>query len=262
MWYATFGRFSPRSWLGPTGPGSRACIVLALAATVWSTPAAGQVLGGEISDERDDRPISGVLVRLLRDGEPVAVHISDSLGGYRLEAPEPGTYRVEAVRLGYRDFETPLLELPNATGVYEADLLLQPSPIVLPGFTVETERLPEEEVNRRLRLLAGVSPASLRISPILKDELIEHAERGHTITDMIRWGNTAGIIVKETTDGPCYQARVRGCLPIYVDGARVSPELVPIIPLDMFVMAVVLYPRESILYEGGAVLLYSEAWSR
>ncbi|MEM7417707.1 MAG: carboxypeptidase-like regulatory domain-containing protein, partial [Gemmatimonadota bacterium] len=147
------------------------CVVVAS----YAAPSAAQLLGGRVSDERDDRPISGVLVRLLVDGDPVAISISDSTGGYRLEAPNPGTYHVEAVRLGYRDFETPLLELSNEVGVYEADLLLQPAPIELPGFTVETERLTEREVNRRLRLLAGVAPASLRVRPILSDQLIDHA---------------------------------------------------------------------------------------
>lgn len=261
MSYATFRRSWLSSRLG-LARSVRAVWITCVVVASYAAPSAAQLLGGRVSDERDDRPISGVLVRLLVDGDPVAISISDSTGGYRLEAPNPGTYHVEAVRLGYRDFETPLLELSNEVGVYEADLLLQPAPIELPGFTVETERLTEREVNRRLRLLAGVAPASLRVRPILSDQLIDHAERGHSLTDMMRWGNTAGIITKETTEGPCFQVRARGCLPLYVDGAQVSPELIPILPLDMFAMVVVLYPHESIVYNHGAVLMYTEAWSR
>lgn len=214
-------------------------------------------------DEVDDRPVVGVLVRLVDlSGEPLAISISDSTGAYRVQADVPGTYRLEAARLGYRKLETPQLELPSADGTYEVDMVLQAAPVELPGFTVETTRLSDEEVDRRVRLMVGLSPASLRVEPILRDVIVGHVERGHDLADLMRWGNTAGIVTLETNEGPCFQARGRGCIPIYLNGAAFSAELIDVLPLDMIEMVVVLYPKESIAYPGGAVLMYTDAWIR
>lgn len=224
---------------------------------------AAQTLSGTVVDQSDDSPVSGVLVRLVDvDGEVRALSVSDEDGGYLLVADGPGTFRIGASRLGFRDFETPLLEVLSADGRYEIELVLEPAPIELPGFTVETRRIGPEEVERRVRLAVGLSPASLRLEPILRERLIEHAERAHTVADMVRWTNAAGLVTMETNEGPCVQARGRGCLPYYLNDVHFNAELVDVLPIDMLEMVVVLYPNESIAYPGGAVLMYTEAWIR
>lgn len=222
-----------------------------------------QTLGGTVFDMSDDTPVSGALVRLVdTTGVAVAMSVSDEVGAYTLSADAPGTYRIEARRLGYRDFETPLLEVLSSDGRYEIDLVLETAPVELPGFTVETRRFGPEEVDRRVRLAIGMAPASLRLEPILRETLVEHAERAHTVADMVRWQNAAGLVTKETTEGPCIQARGGGCLPFYLNDVRFNPELIDVLPIDMLEMVVVLYPNESIAYPGGAVLMYTEAWIR
>lgn len=209
-------------------------------------------------DDGDDRPIPTALVRLVDEaGDEQAIAAADSSGAYRLVAPRPGVYRVIAERIGYDDFQTPLLETQNSDGVYPVDLLMRRSPVPIRGFEVSTE-----QADREIRLMIGISPRALRVEPIRYPEIQEHAERAHDLSDMMRWGNTAGLIVLETTEGPCYQVRARGCLPVYLNGFRMNPELFPVIPLDMLYTVVVLYPKESITYPGGAVLLYTEAWLR
>ncbi len=79
---------------------------------------------------------------------------------------------------------------------------------------------------------------------------------------MLRWGNTAGLVVIESGAGPCYQVRSRGCLPVFLNGLPVNRDIVPVVPLDMLHTVVVLYPGESILYPAGGVLLYTQAWLR
>ncbi len=222
-----------------------------------------QTLGGTVFDRSDDTPVSGALVRLVdTTGVAVAMSVSDDVGEYRLIAEAPGTYRIEARRLGYRDFETPLLEVLSSEGRYEIDLVLETAPVELPGFTVETRRWGPQEVDRRVRLAVGLAPASLRLEPVLRETLVEHAERAHTVADMVRWQNAAGLVTKETTEGPCIQARGGGCLPFYLNDVRFNPELIDVLPIDMLEMVVVLYPNESIAYPGGAILMYTEAWIR
>jgi hypothetical protein len=228
-----------------------------LVATVTESVSA-QTLQGRVLDDADDAPIPTALVRLVdEEGDEQAITAADSSGAYRLVAPGPGVYRVAAERIGYDDLQTPLLEAQNADKVYPVDLLMRRSPVPIRGLEVSTE-----QADREIRLMIGISPRSLRVEPIRFPEIREHAERAHDLSDMIRWGNTAGLIVFETTDGPCYQARARGCLPVYLNGFRMNRELIPAIPLDMLHTVVVLYPTESIAYPGGAVLLYTEAWLR
>ena len=241
-----------------------------LVAVAWGLvlgPAAGsleaQVLQGRVVDQSDESAISGVLVRLVDStGVAVAVTVSNDEGGYEVDAPEPGTFRIQAARLGFRDFETPMLEVLSPEGRYEVELVLQPAPVELPGFTVETRRWGPAEVRRRVQLAVGVSPASLRMQPILKETLIDHAERAHSLADMMRWTNAAGLITMETDEGPCVQARGRGCLPYYLNDVRLNDEFIDTLPLDMLEMVVVLYPNETIAYGSGAILMYTEAWIR
>lgn len=243
----------------------RALVLVGAALGLLVAPASveAQVLSGRVVEEGSEAPVATALVRLLgEDGEPVAISVADSAGHYRVEAPGPGIYRLSAARLGFHTVESPLLDAALADGVYPIDLILQPAPVELPGFTVETNRVPPEVLARRVQLMTGMHPSSLRVKPIPVDVLLDHAERGHDLADMMRWTNAVGIITKETTEGPCFQVRNRGCLPIYLDGTRYSAELIPVIPLDMLETVVILYPHESIAYNSGAVLMYTEAWIR
>lgn len=234
----------------------------ALAGLVALAPPASveaQVFHGRVVDGEDDRAVASALVRLVReDGGEGGVTAADSSGFYRLAAPEPGVYRLVAERLGYHDFETPLLDAADPDGVYPIDLLMRRAPVPIRGLEVSTE-----QADREIRLMIGMHPRSLRFEPIRQGEIRSHVERAHDLSGLLRWRNTAGLVVIERPpDGPCYQVRARGCLPVYLNGFRMNPELVPLIPLDMLETIVVLYPKESMQYETGAVLLYTEAWLR
>lgn len=182
---------------------------------------------------------------------------ADSSGAYRIAAPAPGAYRLVAERLGYEDFETPLLEAGSVDAVYQLDLLMRRAPIPIPGIEVSAA-----DAERQIRRILGVSPRALRVRPIHRAAILSHVERAHDLTDLIRWCNLAGVVVRNTTEGPCYQTRGRGCLPVYLNGFPMSPEFITLIPLDMVHTILVVLPKEAIQYQSGAVLLYTEAWLR
>jgi len=221
-------------------------------------PLSAQTFQGRVLDDQDDRPVATALVRLVdEDGDQQTVSAADSAGFYRIYVPEPGVYRLEADRLGYEPFATPLLEALDPDGIYPLDLLMRRSPLPIRGLTVSAER-----VDRRIRLLLGVNPASLRERPIRFDAIQDHLGRNHDLSEVLRWSNTANLLVYRTVEGPCYTLRRRACLPVYFNGMYFRREFIDAVPLDMVHTIQLLYPGESLTYPEGAVLMFSEAWLR
>lgn len=246
-------------------PPSVGLTILSFAASLGvSDDLVAQTFVGRVLDERSEQPVATALVRLVdTEGEGRAVAIADSAGFYRLAAPEPGVYRLEAARLGYENFETPMLDAGQADGEYPIDLLLRAEPVELPGFTVETNRVPDEQADREVRLMIGLSVSSLRFRPIDFDQIQDHLMRSHSLVDVMRWSNNSGLIVSRDADGPCFSLRARGCLPVYLNGMPLYKDFVEGTPLDMVYRIVVVTPGDgSIVYPSGAVLLYTEAWLR
>jgi hypothetical protein len=223
--------------------------------------ALAQTFQGRVLEVVSDEPVGTALVRLVdQGGTPRAVTLADSSGVYRLEAPGAGTYRLEAARIGYRNFESPLLEA-SAGGAYRVDLLLDAAPVELPGFTVEADGLSNQQADREIRRIIGLAVPSLRFRPIRSPEIQRHVEAGRSLSDLLRWTNTASLIVSYTADGPCYSLRARGCLPVFLNGLRLNRDFMTELPLDMVHSIVVITPTDnSMSYPGGAVLLYTEAW--
>ncbi|NNL29408.1 MAG: carboxypeptidase regulatory-like domain-containing protein, partial [Gemmatimonadetes bacterium] len=224
-----------------------AVVAMALAMVSASEALLAQTVQGRVLDDEDDRPVGTAVVRLLDgDGEQRAIAAADSLGRYSLEVPEPGVYRLRAERLGYHAMETPLLEMGRADGLYPLDLLVRRAPVPIEGLEV-TNR----DVDRRVRLLTGISPAALRWRPLRQEDLRDHVERAHDLTALMRWGNYAGIEVMEYDDGPCYLMRRYGCLPVYLDGFPLTPGAFDLVALDMLHTVLVVAPNETIQYPRG-----------
>lgn len=231
-----------------------------LTAWAWLLPGSllAQTVEGRVLDEEDERPVPTALVRLVDEGgQARAVTAADSTGRYRVQAPGPGIYRLQAERIGYEGMETPLLEMQRADQTYPVDLMVRRSPVPIRGLEV-TNR----EVDRRLRLLIGISPGSLRWDPIRDGALRRHVEQAHDLTDVVRWGNYAGIEVRRSRDGPCYLVRRFGCMGVYLDGFRLTPGATELVSLDMLHTILVLGPHESLQYPSGAVLMYTRSWAR
>jgi hypothetical protein len=215
---------------------------------------------GSVLDDENEELVVTALVRLINAaGEEQAIAAADSTGAFRIEAPAPGVYRLEAARLGYEIMQTPMLEALDPAGVYPLDLLLRKSPLPIRGLSI---RVDNEVADRQVRLMIGASIASLRKAPIRYDVIQSHLERGHALSDVLRWENVPSMNVFRTIDGPCFTIRRSGCLNVYFNGMRYRQEILDVLPLDMIHTIVIVFPGESIAYIGGAILLYSEAWLR
>jgi hypothetical protein len=235
--------------------------LLTAAVLLLPEPAAAQGFRGRVVEEGSDRPVSAALVRLMDAGNgQVAFALTDEGGGYVLEAPAPGEYRLVAERLGYEPFSSPLLQVNDSGGVYTVDLAMRKAPLPIRGLTVSADRM--EAIEREVRLDIGVSPRSLRVGPIFRPIIDEHLAQGHQLEDLVRWSNVPGLIVKQTTEGPCFQHRNRGCLPVFLNRMHLPPELVPTVPLEVAETVVIVLPNETILHPGGAVILYTSGWIR
>ena len=227
------------------------------------SPASGQEIRGRVLDERTEVPVATALVRLVdEDGTRRSVTLADTAGVYRIRVPGPGVFRLEAERIGYDALETPPLRAANSDAVYSLDLLMTPMPLELQGFTIETTRVPDEQVDRSVRHMVGLSVASMRYEPIRFDDIQSHIEAGRVLEDVIRWEAKAGLFVRYTTEGTCYDNR-GSCLPIYLNGVRVNQLFSGDWPLDMIYTIVIVTSGDgSIIYPSGAILLYSEGWLR
>jgi len=227
-------------------------------AAIFPSSVAAQQLLGRVVEEGTDRGVPAVLVRLVDDTDDIrALSISDSTGGYVLTVPGPGDYRITTEAYGYAPFATPPLAV-GAQGAYRVDVEVGRAPLPLPGLVVPARR--QAELERGLRLILGVSPRSLRYAPIPRAVIEDHIDRAHGLADLIRWSNLPSIVTRTSTDGPCFQSRGRGCLPVYLNGMPVAPDMISSLPLDMLETIVVIAPNESIAYGSGAVLLYTAAW--
>lgn len=238
-----------------------AAIVTVLSTLILPAGAAAQVVVGRVVDQRDGRGVATALVRLLdKEGEYRSFVLADSVGLYRLVIDEPGEYFLSVERIGYEPFRSPLLEFSVADGTYPIDLQVSAAPLGLPGLAVTAEQGAAR--NQRIRLHVGRNPSSLRIPPLTRTDIEDHIDKARNFEAVVRWTNTPSITVKKTTEGPCFQYRQRHCIEVFLDGSHVNPRFVNELPLDLVESVVILLPNESIVYEAGAILLFTAGWFR
>jgi len=181
------------------------------------------------------------LVRLLVDTADYRVSaVADSAGRYQIIAPTPGRYRVRAERLGYEPRESEAFDVDTTTEVLIRDLRLRPSPIPVSGVEVTAD-----VVNRRISRFLGMSAGQLRIRPVSSATIREHAMRGDDLSELIVRRNIPNLQVLRSRAGPCFQFRGRDCLPVFLDGARLSRSASRMPPLEMLSAVVILLPSAS-----------------
>jgi hypothetical protein len=107
-----------------------------------------QTIHGTVTQADSGEPLAGVRVWLLNwEGRELSLAMTEPDGTFRIRPDDPGEYRLRAVRIGYRDHETEILELGEGEEL-ELEISLEPDPVQLPGVTVEVERLPSYEIQR------------------------------------------------------------------------------------------------------------------
>ncbi len=116
---------------------------------VCASGASGQVVVVELREARAGAPVAGALLSLVADGKSapsVVEALSGGNGRARLTAREPGTYRVQVKRIGYRPvLSEPMVLEAGAVKVTRMDLTAVP--IVLPTAVVQVKALCESQIS-------------------------------------------------------------------------------------------------------------------
>lgn len=230
-----------------------------IAFAVGGVPEAhAQVVVGRIIEAQSSRPLAAAVVRLIDDsGAGRGSTATDQLGRYRIAVPGFGVYLVRVEQLGYESQDSETIEVQSVADTLTVDFRLRPAPIPIRGVQVDADR-----VNRRIREFLGMNPGLLRIKPIRHTIVQDFVVRGSNVSEMIASQPIPNLQVLRTREGPCFQFRSRGCMPVYLDGARLTRRTANDIPLEMLATAVVLLPNEVIAYPEGAVHLLSIGFMR
>ncbi|UCC72309.1 MAG: TonB-dependent receptor [Gemmatimonadota bacterium] len=103
-------------------------------------PVEGQVVRGRLLDLHTNQPIAeGVLTLIPEQGRGVLSVVTGDDGAYRLEAPAPGRYFIEARRFGYRSWVDGPIDL-RAGDDWETEYHLAAIPFVLDPVVVTVPR--------------------------------------------------------------------------------------------------------------------------
>ena len=94
-------------------------------------------LVGVVVDDADGSPIESAQVHLLRgDGELVMVRFTDERGYFEIAPPEPGSYQLEARRLGYERTRSERIDWQGEAGA-PVEIRMTSRPIELDAVEVE-----------------------------------------------------------------------------------------------------------------------------
>jgi hypothetical protein len=86
-------------------------LLLSLVCLLLTTPLAGQVVRGRLSDSTG-APVGGAIVTLLTAERTIAARgLSSATGNYSIRAPRAGEYTVSVMRIGYPPFRSGLLRV-------------------------------------------------------------------------------------------------------------------------------------------------------
>lgn len=115
-----------------------AALAVGLAAT--SVPAGAQEVRGRLVAESTGEPVQGAMVSLRDEaGERRAAAFTGPDGGFVLEAPAPGAYRVRAQRIGFRTWMSPPVEV-SAGETVRRTFRVSMEPVSLRDLEVTGER--------------------------------------------------------------------------------------------------------------------------
>ena len=102
--------------------------------------AAAQAIVGCVLEDASGAPLTSAEVRILsEDGEILQRTISDSTGFFRMLAPLPGTYRVQALLIGYQEILSDPLALERGREI-NVEIRLSPNAVPLEPLRVVARR--------------------------------------------------------------------------------------------------------------------------
>lgn len=208
-------------------------LATAVSAILLALPSAGsaQELSGTLLDAETEQPVAlGLVMMYTEAGDSVDSTITDGLGRFRLESPEPGSFVLVAAALGYEETRAGVFELGEGASM-QLEYRLPSQPLPLDAFFVSVEQpvldhhLVRSGFVRRLQRGLGkfITPHQIAESSARSTEaLLEGIPQVRVGTARVAVG---GLNVPAPHLGETVQmARPLGgwCAPrIYVDGQRV-----------------------------------------
>lgn len=195
-------------------------LILSLAPFLVPAAASAQAISGVVVENGTDRSLAGVhLVLLDADDLARAETLSDDSGGFHIEAPAPGSYRITADLIGFATIRSDLLEIGRGEELLVEvvmDVEAVPlAPLVVTGRNETMSRYLDEFYTRMERgRRTGLGYFIAR----------EDIERRTTLesTDLLR--TIPGVRVVPGRGGRGASVRMTGgCIPaIYLDGMQVN----------------------------------------
>jgi hypothetical protein len=205
-----------RSTAKPFRPVTLAIWILSL----WGTPLVAQSIEGRLLDELSGAALWEGTVTLM-DGRDNAVAraITDSSGFFRLQAPQTGTYRLTARRLGHLEATSVPFDLVVGQTL-EVEFRLSVQPVALPPLTIVARN--EARDSRLARW--GYYDRRETYGKYGFARFLEHDEiQQHPSSVVSLLSGVPGIrIVRTGRRGMEMRTRHGRCMGLFVDGTRVG----------------------------------------
>lgn len=99
-----------------------------------------QEISGRLLDLDTDRPVPlGLVMMYTESGDSISSTISDGLGRFRVESPEPGSFVLVAAALGYEETRAGIFELGEGASM-EVEYRLPSQPLPMDAFLVSVNQ--------------------------------------------------------------------------------------------------------------------------
>jgi hypothetical protein len=215
---------------------STTAAVLALLVSGLARPAHAQTMQGTLMEVGSDQPISlGLVIMMTAAGDSVTSAVTDANGRFILEAEAPGEFVLIASAFGFKETRAGVFEI-GADGSMDVEFRVGPEAMPIDGLLVELQRpalqhqLVRNGYVRRLQRGLGrfITPYDIEKSPALSTTDLFRGIPGVTVR-IVGGGLSAHL-------GESVQfANAMGyCTPtLFVDGQRLSPQVVSAQPIGM-----------------------------
>ncbi|MDX1492525.1 MAG: carboxypeptidase regulatory-like domain-containing protein [Longimicrobiales bacterium] len=228
-----------------------AFLVLLVAAATAAT-VQGQTINGTLMEVETDQPISlGLIIMMTESGDSITSTVTNAEGRFSITSPEPGSFVLIASAFGFKETAAGVFEL-GEDGEMDVQFRIAAAPMPIEGLLVSLQRPVLQHNLVRNGFVRRVTRGLGRfITPID----IERSS-ARTAADLLR--DIPGIQI--ASGGPMTahlgemvrMVSANGyCAPtIYLDGARIAPNMMTDMPLDdlaplQIIDAIEVYRRPS-----------------
>ncbi len=213
-----------------------ACLAAGAFALAAATPSAhGQTINGTLMEVETSQPISlGLIIMMTEAGDSITSTVTNGQGQFTVEADEPGSFVLVASAFGFKETAAGVFELGD-DATMDVQFRIAAAPMPIEGILVSLQR-PVLEHNlvrngfvRRVTRGLGrfITPAQIERSSARTAADLLRGIPGVHIT------NPGGSLASFQGDMVRMVSQNDYCAPtIYLDGARIAPNMTTNTPLD------------------------------